>query len=397
MKNVITALSISIASIIAFPAQAELIQHTDQIAEVQFTGNTYELGKHVGIVAKDQILDSIDRFNDMLGIMLPGLNVIGLSKSFDSQNIYGKLQKSSPDAAAYIGGLAETLNRDPNLLLAVGMSDEAILESQRNGGMGFLQSEKPAYNPSAPAKCTVMGMSNKQGKAWAQANFDYMGVNYEGLIVLNHTDTDGRTRVIQTWAGLIPYGGVSKGGQAILMNTMADEGTARQNAQGEILADGATPSFYLSWEAYNIMQPEELIDVYQSHDSYTAFFSYTVVDTNQAVLNIENNFGGKVNYSMLDKQAHANHSLFVDKDFVNQNFAAHTLERQKADEKLMAGASIDQRKAVNHHFAEDKALCKGRGEMMGTVTSTHFEMNGSEVDMFIKTDSAHPEVHIKNY
>ncbi|WP_076410644.1 C45 family autoproteolytic acyltransferase/hydolase [Shewanella sp. UCD-KL12] len=397
MKNTITALSITIASVFAFPAQAELIQHTDQIAEVQFTGSSYELGKHLGDVAKDQILDSIDRFNNMLGVMLPGLNVISLSKSFDSQNIYGKLQKSSPDAAAYIGGLAEALNRDPNLLLAVGMSDEAILESQRNGGMGFLQSDKPAYNPSEPAKCTVMGMSDKQGKAWAQANFDYMGINYEGLIVLNHTDTDGNRRVIQTWAGLIPYGGVSKGGQALLMNTMADEGTARQNVQGEILADDATPSFYLSWEAYNIIQPKELIDIFQNHDSYTAFFAYTVVDAHQAVLNIENNFGGKVNYASLDKQAHANHSLFVDKDFVNHSFAAHSLERQKAADTFIASASIDTPKSVSQQFAEDKPLWKGRGEMMGTVTSTYFEINGTEVDMFIKTDSTHPEVHIKNY
>ena len=124
-------------------ANAELIQHTDQIAEVRFTGTSYELGKHVGEVAKDQILDCINRFDRTLGIMLPGLSVSSLSETFEKNDVYGQLRKCSPDAAAYIKGLSESLDRAPNLLLVVGMSDEAILESQSKGGIGFLQTEKP--------------------------------------------------------------------------------------------------------------------------------------------------------------------------------------------------------------------------------------------------------------
>lgn len=195
MKKSVVA---TLLAVLAFGAQAELIQHTDQIAEVKFTGSSYELGKHVGDVAGEQILDGINRFDQTLDVMLPGLSVAKLSKSFQEKHIYSTLQKASPDAASYIKGLSESLNKDPNLLLAVGMSDEAILESQRNGGMGFLQAEKVGHDPKAPAKCTVMGASNGKGKAWGQANFDYMGINYKGLIVLNHTDVDGKTRVIQT-------------------------------------------------------------------------------------------------------------------------------------------------------------------------------------------------------
>jgi hypothetical protein len=397
MKKTILALSIAIASISSIPVQAELIQHTDQIAEIQFTGSSYELGKHVGDVAKDQILDGIDRFNELLGAMLPGLNIISLSKSFDGQNIFEKLQSSSPDAAAYIKGLADSLNRSPNLLLAVGMSDEAILESQSNGGMGFLQSEKPAHDPAAPAKCTTMGISDSNGKAWGQANFDYMGINYEGLIVLNHTDDEGKTRVIQTWAGLIPYGGISKGGQAILMNTMADEGTARQKAKGKILSASAIPSYYLSWEAYNIEQTNELVDIFNKYPKYTAFFTYTVIDANQQVLMIENNFGERVNHGFADKQTHANHSLFIPKNFIDQNFAAHSRIRQQAADDFMKNATLDTPKEKIQKFAESKPLWKGRGEMMGTVTSTYFKIDNTNVDMYIKTDSEHLEVHIKNY
>ena len=245
----------TVAIIVPGAAHAELIQHTDQIAEVKFTGTSYELGKYVGEIAKDQILDGIDRFNNMLGIMLPGLNVDSLTKTFQDKNVYERLKKYSPDAADYIKGLSESLNRDPNLLLVVGMSDEAILESQSKGGIGFLQTEKAGHDPKAPAKCTVMGVTDENGKAWAGANFDYMAINYTGLIVLNHTDTKGKTRVINTWAGLIPYGGISKGGQIVLMNTMADEGTERENAGGEIITKTSVPSYYLSWEAYNIETP----------------------------------------------------------------------------------------------------------------------------------------------
>lgn len=398
MKKSIIAASIALSALFGSSfANAELIQHTDQIAEVKFTGSSYELGKHVGEVAKDQILDSIDRFDQLLGVMLPGLNVISLSKSFDGQDVYGKLQKTSPDAAAYIKGLSESLNRSPNLLLAVGMSDEAILESQRNGGMGFLQAEKAGHDPKAPAKCTTYGYSNGEGKAWGQANFDYMGINYEGLIMLNHKDVDGKTRIIQTWAGLIPYGGVSKGGQGILMNTMADEGTAREKAGGEILADDATPSFYLSWEAYNANNSDDIIDIFNANPKYTAYFTYTVVDANAPTMNIENNYGGKVFYRYGKGLAHSNHSLFVSKDFVDHSFAAHSLDRQEAADKFINSADENTTKAAAQKFAETKPLWKGRGELMGTVTSTHVSINGKEVDMYIKTDDQHPEVHIKNY
>ncbi len=388
---------VTLLGVLAFGAQAELIQHTDQIAEVQFTGSSYELGKHVGDVAGEQILDGIDRFDHTLDVMLPGLSVSKLSNSFKEKHIYTTLQKASPDAAAYIKGLSESLNKDPNLLLAVGMSDEAILESQRSGGMGFLQAEKVGHDPKAPAKCTVMGVSNGKGKAWGQANFDYMGINYEGLIVLNHTDTDGKTRVIQTWAGLIPYGGISKGGQAMLMNTMADEGTARQNAKGEILSDTATPSYYLSWDAYNAESSQDIVDMYKAYTEYTAFFTYTVVDANSKVMNIENNYGGKVSYSTAIKSAHANHSVYHAKDFVNHEFSAHTLERQEAADNFLKTATAETTKAQSQSFAESKPLWKGRGELMGTVTSTRFDVNNKKVDMYIKTDAEHPEVHIKNY
>lgn len=395
MKKSIIASVITLG--MAFSSHAEIIQHTDQIAEVRFTGSSYELGKHVGDVAKDQIIDGITRFDTTLDVMLPGLSVASLAKTFEQQNVYKKLQQSSPDAAAYIDGLATSLNLDHSMLLAVGMSDEAILESQRSGGMGFLQSNKGKHDPAAPAKCTTMGISDGKGTAWGQANFDYMGINYEGLIVLNHTDIDGKTRVIQTWAGLIPYGGISKGGQAMLMNTMADEGTARQNANGEIIASDAIPSYYLSWEAYNTNDPAQLKDMFNKYPKYTAYFSYTMIDSYGPSMNIENNYGGQVNYKFSESLAHANHSLFVKKDFITKEFAAKSLERQSAAEQFLASAFETTSKAETQKFAETSVLWKGRGEMMGTVTSTRFDLNGRNVDMYIKTDAEHPEVHIKNY
>ncbi|WP_199449381.1 C45 family peptidase, partial [Vibrio harveyi] len=114
---------------------------------------------------------------------------------------------------------------------------------QAQGGMGFLQAE---HDPNAPAKCTVMAKTDQKGHAWGAANFDYMGVNYTGLIVLKHTDENGQTRVIQTWAGLIPYGGIAKGGQMVLMNTNASDGTAREKDGGAIITNDSTPSMYLS-------------------------------------------------------------------------------------------------------------------------------------------------------
>ena len=185
---------------------AKLIQHTDQIAEIEFTGSAYELGLYTGDVAKKQILESIKRFDNILGVMLPGLSTDKLAKKFKEKKVFEKIQKTSPYGSAYISGLAKALDKDINILLAVAMSDEAILESQANGGIGFLQTEAQD-KLRAPAKCSVMGISDKKGKAWAGANFDYMGINYTGLIVLNHTDKKGENRVILTWAGLIPYGG----------------------------------------------------------------------------------------------------------------------------------------------------------------------------------------------
>jgi len=378
----------------ATKGNGELIQHTDQIAEVRFTGSSYELGKYVGEVAKDQILGGIDRFDHTLGVMLPGLNVISLSKSFEDQDVFDRLKATSPDAEAYIQGLAKSLNRTPCLLLAIGMSDEAIYESQRNGGVGFLQA---GHDPELQAKCTVMGISDKNGKGWAGANFDYMGVYYEGLIMLNHTDTDGKIRVIQTWAGLVPYGGISKGGQVIIMNTMVDEGTAREMANGNIIDSSSTPSYYLSWEPYNIEKPQQLIDMFKAYQQYTSYFSYTAVGSENNVLNIENNYGNDVSFSEGDWKTHANHSLYIDKNFVDDSFAGNSLARQKAVDMFMGKATIDTPESQVRDVLEAKPLWKGRSEMTGTVTSTYYAINGKEVDMFIRTDENHPTVHITNY
>ncbi|GJM65106.1 C45 family autoproteolytic acyltransferase/hydolase [Persicobacter diffluens] len=386
MKKFVLALALVICSV--FATQAEIIQHTHQIAEVKFTGSSYALGRHVGEVAQDQILDGIGRFNKTLGVMLPGLSVESLSRNFKEKGVYAKLEQSSPDAAAYIKGLSDALGFEPDYLLSVGMSDEAILESQRNGGVGFLE---------APAKCTVMGRTDSAGQAWAAANFDYMGVNYKGLIVLNHTNEDGQTKVIQTWAGLIPYGGITVGGQPLLMNTMADEGTYREKQKGNILAEGAVPSFHLSWEAYNQSSPEELREMYV-HGDYTAFFSYIMVDAEGAATNFENAYGDdKLRVKSSNALAHSNHSLFVRHDFVDEKFGAHSLKRQAAADEFITTASMD----VSHEeviaFLQSKPLWKGRDKFMGTVTSTYFQVAGKKVDMYIHTDIGQEPVHIRNY
>ncbi len=372
----------------AVTAQAGLIQHTDQIAEVRFTGTTYELGRHVGEVAKKQITDAIARFDKTLGIMLPGLSVESLTSSFDRNGIYAKLQKASPDAAAYIKGLSESLQLPPNYLLAVGMSDEAILESQSKGGIGFLE--------EAPAKCTVMAQTDGTGNAWGAANFDYMGVNYTGLIVLNHTDNDGKTRVIQTWAGLIPYGGITVGGQPLLMNTMADEGTARQIAGGEILAEGSVPSYHLSWDAYNADGAEELKNVFR-HRNYTAFFSYVMLDANDRITSIENSYSGELRTKQGYGIAHANHSIYTQYDFVDPEFGAKSLARQEAAEEFLKAAQIDTTEQQALKRLQTKPLWKGRGELMGTVTSTYFSVDGRKVDMAIYTALGSEPVRIRNY
>ncbi len=395
MKKTLLA---SLLSVIALNANAELIQHTDQIGEVQFTGSTYELGKHVGEVAGDQVESAIKRFSDTLGVMLPGLSAESLSQSFDKQQVFTKLEKASPESAAYIRGLADELNKNPNLLLAVAMSDEAILESQRNGGMGFLQAEKPAHDASAPAKCTSMAVAAVGDKAWAASNFDYMGVNYTGLLMLKHTDTDGKTRLIQTWAGLIPYGGVTKGAQVMTMNTMADQGTLREKDGGEILSDTATPSFYLSWDVYNEESYQGIKSVFDKYPEYTAFFTYTVASANKPAMNIENTYGGKVNYSEGDYKAHANHSIYGETaDFVDEAFAAHSLARQDAASKFMANASVNTAESDVRKLLQSKPFWKGRGEMMGTVTNTYYKVNGKKVDVYFQTDSEHEPVHMTNY
>ncbi|QDO83405.1 hypothetical protein FM037_09415 [Shewanella psychropiezotolerans] len=386
MKKSLIALLV-LCTVFTFTAQAKLFQHTDQIAEIQFNGSSYELGKHVGEVAKDQILDSIDRFDSTLGMMLDGLNVISISKSFEAKDVFNRLKVASPEAAAYIKGLSESLNRTPELLLSVAMSDEAILESQMNGGMGFLQTEtEPAYNPAAPAKCTVAAQDQKNGYAMGAANFDYMAANYTGLIVLKHTGLDGKTSVIQTWAGLIPFGGIAKGGQMMLMTTNATEGTAREKAGGEIIGDGVTPSFYLSWDAYNIEKTADLIDIFKANDKYSAYFSYTVADGSGKVLSLENGYPAEVHYSYGNAKAHTNHSLYVDYDFVDEAFAANSLKRQKAADSFLGANDKFTVEQAQDFLGSDK-VWKGRGDLMGTVTSTVFSVTPTKTTMIIQTDS----------
>lgn len=373
----------------ALNVNAELIQHTDQIAEVKFTGSTYELGKHVGEVGYDQIHDAIGRFNDTLGVMLDGLNVASLGKGFESSGVFEKLQKDSPDAAAYIQGLSESLNLPPSFLLAVGMSDEAILESQANGGVGFLQSEPPA-------RCTVMGRSNGKGKAWAAANFDYMGVNYEGLIVLNHTDVDGKNRIIQTWAGLIPYGGISKGGKVVLMNTLADEGKSREMDKGEIIANDAMPSYHLSWDVYNTISKQEVMDMYD-HRKFTAYFAYTIVDANGRLLQVENGYPAALYTKTGNAFAHTNHSVFDHKPFVDNDFGAKSLYRYSDALKFVNNTNENVTESEALDVLRSHNIWKGRGEMMGTVTSTYFAIDGKNVDMAIYTDKDSAPVRVRNY
>ncbi|WP_028864819.1 hypothetical protein [Psychromonas aquimarina] len=95
--------------------------------------------------------------------------------------------------------------------------------------------------------------------------------------------------------------------------------------------------------------------------------------------------------------AHANHNTSKHYDFINDAFGSHSLARQAAAEKFLETATIDTTKAEATDFARTKPLWKGRGEMMGTVTSTHFTTDGEKIDIYITTDSDHKEVHIKNY
>ncbi|KLV05083.1 hypothetical protein ABT56_12835 [Photobacterium aquae] len=392
MKKTLLAATIAITS--AFSVQAELIQHTDQIAEVKFTGSTYELGKHVGNVGHQQIMAGIERFDSMLGVMLEGMDLDNLKETFDKNDVYGQLKIHSPDSAEYIAGLSDALNLEPNYLLALGMSDEAVFESQRSGGLGFLEeSEKKA---EAPAKCTVMGKTNGKGKAIGLANFDYMGINEEGLMVINHTDLEGNTKLIQTWIGLIPYGGVTAGGHPLLMNTMSDEGTARQHDNGPILAKGLIPSYKMSWDVYNAKTPDQVKDVFDA-GAPTTYFSYLILDANGKVSNVENGYKDSTRWGAADSMVHSNHSNFVHHDFIEGDFGGQTLLRKEHGETLLATMDMETEFKDVLPTMQHKPLYKGRGGAVSTVTTTFWKVDGKNVDMSIYTDANHPVVTIKNY
>ena len=126
-----------------------------------------------------------------------------------------------------------------------------------------------------------------------------------------------------------------------------------------------------------------------AYKEYTAFFSYTIVDSHEKIINIENNYGGAVNYNSGAYESHSNHS----KSFVDKKFSAHSLARQKAADDFVSNASVATTEAEVRKVLESKPLWKGRGKMMGTVTSTYFTVNDKKVDMYVKTDSKHPVVH----
>ena len=393
MQKTLIALALAVS---AFGAQAKLIQHTDQIAEIKFTGSNYELGKHVGEVAGDQVLTAMGRFDKLMGIMLEGLSLDKITQTFEENGVHAKLMETSPHAGQYIKGLAESLNMSPNRLLAVGMADEAVLESQRKGGMGFLESEAP-HDPSAPSKCTIFAYADGSGTAWGHYNYDYMAINYEQLIVMNHTDVDGKTKVVQTWAGLLPYGGVTKGGQAIIGNTLADEGTARQLDGGEIIEKDSTPSFHLAWEIYEGQKPQDLVNIYAMYDKYTAYYSYTAIGANSELVSVENTYADGLHITGGKALTHANHSTTKHHKFVDKAFGSKSLVRQKAADEFMKKASTNTTKEEAFAFAKSEPLWKGRGDMMGTVTTTHFRVNGKKVDLYMRTDDEHKEVRISNY
>ena len=94
---------------------------------------------------------------------------------------------------------------------------------------------------------------------------------------------------------------------------------------------------------------------------------------------------------------HTSHSTTTQHDFVDEEFGSHTLERLKAAQEFMKTANGDTTKDEAYKFAKTKPVWKGRGGMVGTVTSTHFRVNGKKVDMYMRTDDEHIEVHIKNY
>ncbi|MDG3086418.1 carcinine hydrolase/isopenicillin-N N-acyltransferase family protein [Vibrio hannami] len=275
------------------------------------------------------------------------------------------------------------------------MSDEAVFESQRSGGLGFLEEGKK--KDEAPAKCTVMGKVDGKGKGWGVANFDYMGINYEGLMYLNHTNEKGETKIVQTWIGLIPYGGVTAGGQPLLMNTMSDEGTARQYDNGPILADNLVPSYKMSWDVYNAKTPEEVKEVFDAGPA-TTYFSYIILDAEKGkVANVENGYKSDTRFDYAQGMVHSNHSRFVQHEFVKGAFGGHTVEREQAGQKLLDAHGEGTKFADVLDTMQSKPLYKGRGEMIGTVTTIFYDIDGKKVDMSIYTDKDHDMVHIKNY
>ncbi len=179
------------------------------------------------------------------------------------------------------------------------------------------------------------------------------------------------------------------------MNTMADEGTARQHDGGEILE--GVPSFHLSWEAYNAKSTQGLLNMYDQQEKYTAYFSYVMLDAGSKAVHIENGYADTYNYTFGDKYAHANHSIYVKHDFVDHEFGAHSLDRQEFADKFVANADIDTSEEQAIEALRSKPLWKGRGELMGTVTSTYFAVDGKKVDMAIYTDEQHEPVRIRNY
>jgi hypothetical protein len=185
--------------------------------------------------------------------------------------------------------------------------------------------------------------------------------------------------------------------RSIFLYTMLDEGMAREKAGEDILDDHSIPSYYLSWEPFNIDTPQQIIDMFKAYKQYTTFFTYTIVDSEKPVLNIENNYGGDVSFSQGECKVHANHSLYIEKEFADECFLASSIARQKAADAFMRNATIDTPESEVRNVLESDPLWLDRGEMKGTVTSTYFTINGKEVNMYIKTDDNHPVVHITNY
>ena len=130
---------------------------------IKFSGSSYHLGKHVAFEQKNKILDAIDAFHQILQNMSPSIHIMAIAKGLEGEEAHKKLLKTNPDLALYLQCMSEVLNRNPNLLLAVSMSNKDIL------------------------------------------SFDQV----QDKMVLNYTDIDGKQHVIETWGGLIQLNGES--------------------------------------------------------------------------------------------------------------------------------------------------------------------------------------------